>query len=422
MLRRGPVSHEEMDAVYRAACADPTAHGARDAALLALFFYQQLKQRDLFRLEYSAFDLSSRTLRTNLGDLSLGPETALAVCRWLSVRGRTYGPLINPVRRPCQVSLHAADSSLLSCVLRKRAAECRVVEFSADDVTRTRKLVQKGLWHGRSVSTSATPPPGVAAPSARLRDSQQLVVRVLSRCSQASRKPLLRSLDEVAARVSGGAHSAHTLDWKAVAPAQLAQASCSGSTGLRRSNFVRNAVAKLVLEGVRAGMMSPDFLVALNSCCTRRESSPQLLGVADVERMIANCKPRVSTEGLRDAVLIALLWETGLPVRELLAVSKTDLTGGVSCIHQPGTSWDHCLRATLKEVLPEWLLGLPEGAEGVLVTINRLGVPTTRRMNEDQVRKVLDRRARQSALERILPATLRSSAVHAAFGSRVIPP
>jgi integrase/recombinase XerD len=136
----------ELAALARACVADAGPSGARDLALLAIWRVAGLRRgelADLLLADYRPGDPPTLAIRRGKGnkgrELPLNADAAVAVGRWLRLRGRRDGALfcridrwghLDPQRRG--LSPHALYKILL-----KRAAEAGIAHASPHDFRRT---------------------------------------------------------------------------------------------------------------------------------------------------------------------------------------------------------------------------------------------------------------------------------------------
>jgi site-specific recombinase XerD len=147
----------ELRALFAACAADQTAAGARDTAALALLYAAGLRRSELVSLDLADYDpetgaLTVRSGKGNKGRVvyaTNGAATALA--RWIEQRGSAPGPLFIPVwsgRRPLYRRMSDPNVRVL---LKKRAKEAGVADFSPHDLRRT--FVGDLLEAGADIST-----------------------------------------------------------------------------------------------------------------------------------------------------------------------------------------------------------------------------------------------------------------------------
>lgn len=399
---------------------DGSVYGARDAATLCLFLREHVGYHELPRLQYWHYDRQSATLSFRNGEpIAVSNETSSALDRWLEVRGSSQGPLINPVRRPNRVVFKTVPASLLGSVFKRRVPQAGVAHFTPDDVIRTRAMPATGHWFGRNATSVTVHRRKIAPdPAPALRESQSLVVRLLARCCYSSRNGLLARLDYIACRLSGGKAKAHTLAWTSIPIEEFVRV-CRhfDEMGFRQAQLMRNALRSLVREGIAAGVMDKRAAEALKSCCPRRatEAAAAHLQVADIREMMDICESEGGSLGLRDSVLIGLLWETGLGISDLLALKAANCGQDVKCVHHPRGAERQCLRGELLHALSKWRQNLPLGAEKILVAVSQGGTISSNGMSPGQLARVLEYRGKNAGFGRLLSSTVRASTMGAAM-------
>jgi site-specific recombinase XerD len=136
------LSDGEIVALFRACAADPTAAGARDAAVLALLRLG-LRRAEIAALELGNLDLGAGKVRV-LGkgrreravDLLNGAAAALE--DWVTVRGSRPGPLLLAVRKGGHVDRTAGISgAAIAQILARRAEQAGVTACTPHDLRRT---------------------------------------------------------------------------------------------------------------------------------------------------------------------------------------------------------------------------------------------------------------------------------------------
>lgn len=133
----------ELKALFAACAADTGTAGRRDAALLAVLYGAGLRRAELVALDLADYnaDSGALTVRSGKGNKARqvyatnGARTALA--QWLKTRGADPGPLFLPIARGGRVQGRRMTDQAVLVILRKRAEEAGVKQFSPHDLRRT---------------------------------------------------------------------------------------------------------------------------------------------------------------------------------------------------------------------------------------------------------------------------------------------
>ncbi len=133
----------EMLALSSVCASDSTPAGARDAALIAVLYTCGLRRSELVNLDVADLDISSgkltirggkgrkdRTVYASNGALS-------ALTDWLTVRGDSAGALFCPVNKAGRIRIKPMTSQAVYNLLKRRAAQAHVKDFSPHDFRRT---------------------------------------------------------------------------------------------------------------------------------------------------------------------------------------------------------------------------------------------------------------------------------------------
>lgn len=146
----------EIKSLLMVCAADPSAAGARDAAMLALLRVCGLRRAELCALDVSDFEPTTGELKIlgkrnkqRLAYVTNGAADALA--DWLAVRGSAPGPLFCPVNRGGRITIRRMHPEAVFNLLAKRAAQANVKELSPHDLRRT--FVSDLLDAGADIST-----------------------------------------------------------------------------------------------------------------------------------------------------------------------------------------------------------------------------------------------------------------------------
>ncbi len=139
------------------ACAnDPTHAGARDAAIIALLYGAGLRRTEVAGLDREHYTSETGELRvTGKGSkermLYITNGAAEALADWVAIRGEDPGPLFCPVNKGGRILRRRMSGQAIYDMLRKRAAEAGVRDFSPHDMRRT--FISDLLDAGADIST-----------------------------------------------------------------------------------------------------------------------------------------------------------------------------------------------------------------------------------------------------------------------------
>ena len=133
---------EEIARLFATCSTDPTAKGARDAALLAVFYGCGLRRGELARLDIDDFDPEDNSILV-LGKRGKRRTVYLteAGCKhleaWLQHRGDGDGPLFCPIRQNGEIPLTRMRGESIAYILRRRQEEAGIEHFSPHDLRRS---------------------------------------------------------------------------------------------------------------------------------------------------------------------------------------------------------------------------------------------------------------------------------------------
>jgi integrase len=144
-------------AALMAACAnDHTAAGARDAAIIGTLYVGGLRRSEIPTLDVGDYtsptgDMVVRGKGHKERVVYVNNGAGEALSDWLAVRGPEPGPLFLPVNKGGHLQRRRMSSQAVYGLLRKRAAEAGVRDFSPHDFRRT--FVGDLLDAGADIST-----------------------------------------------------------------------------------------------------------------------------------------------------------------------------------------------------------------------------------------------------------------------------
>jgi site-specific recombinase XerD len=143
-LPRGrALNSSELQAIFGACGNDPTAAGAKDAALLAVLFGAGLRRSEAVALDVADYDQETGALTVRSGKgkkariayATNGSREALEA--WLQVRGEEAGPLFMPVLKSGKIVPRRLTDEAVRFMLLKRASEAGIEHLSPHDLRRS---------------------------------------------------------------------------------------------------------------------------------------------------------------------------------------------------------------------------------------------------------------------------------------------
>ncbi len=143
-LPRGrALSTGELRSLFRVCGDDPTPAGRRDAAMLAVLYGAGLRRSEVVSLDVGDYEPESGTVtvrqgkgrKDRTGYAANGAQEALE--GWLAIRGEEPGPLFLPIDKGGTVHHRRMTDQSVLVVLRKRAGQAGVPQFSPHDLRRT---------------------------------------------------------------------------------------------------------------------------------------------------------------------------------------------------------------------------------------------------------------------------------------------
>jgi len=142
-LPRGrELSSGEISALMQACENDKTSAGVRDAAIIAVMYVGGLRREEVTTLDISDYDHDTgkmiiRGKRQKERTAYLQNGAGRAIEDWLNIRGTIEGALFNPINKGGKVTTRRLTNQAIYNMLKKRAEEAGVSEFSPHDLRRT---------------------------------------------------------------------------------------------------------------------------------------------------------------------------------------------------------------------------------------------------------------------------------------------
>jgi integrase len=142
-LKGRALSSEEINAIMAVCEAEETVIAKRDLALIAILRCSGLRRGELVNLQWRDYSPQQGSLKVRRGKAGqsrlvyLSQEACQYLERWLDARGRYQGALLCAVQKGGRVEIRYLCSDAVLKVLRKRAGQAGVPEFSPHDFRRT---------------------------------------------------------------------------------------------------------------------------------------------------------------------------------------------------------------------------------------------------------------------------------------------
>ncbi len=147
----------EIGALLRVCANDPSAAGARDGALVAVFAGAGLRRAEVAALQIADYvgEQGMLTIRSGKGRKDrmtyLGVGAMEVVADWITVRGNVPGALFCPVDKAGTVTIRTMTAQSLMEALAKRGQQAGLAPFSPHDLRRT--FISELLDAGADIAT-----------------------------------------------------------------------------------------------------------------------------------------------------------------------------------------------------------------------------------------------------------------------------
>jgi len=133
---------EELLRLFQTCSADYSPAGIRDGAILAVLYGLGLRRSELITLDIANYDPEHGTLaihgKGNKPRLGYVLEQVKVLMEsWIAVRGESDGPIFVPVTKGGNLNYHRLTPQAVALIVKKRAAEAEVEEFSCHDLRRS---------------------------------------------------------------------------------------------------------------------------------------------------------------------------------------------------------------------------------------------------------------------------------------------
>lgn len=144
------LTDEELSSLLRACEVDPSPAGIRDAAILGVMYGTGIRRSELAALRLADYadgvlKVRGKGNKSRLAYVVGEPRSLLE--RWMETRGTAEGGLFVPIVKSGRVGTRPISAESLHGILRARALEAGIPEFSPHDLRRTcaTRLLEKGV-------------------------------------------------------------------------------------------------------------------------------------------------------------------------------------------------------------------------------------------------------------------------------------
>lgn len=142
LLRGRALSSGEIGALMQACANDEGPAGVRDAALIAVLYACGLRRAEVVALDLAAYNAESGELvvrgkGNRERNLFLDNGAFDALAGWLEVRGDEPGPVFVPIDKAGRIGTGRMTAQAVYKMLKKRAAQAKVKDFSPHDLRRS---------------------------------------------------------------------------------------------------------------------------------------------------------------------------------------------------------------------------------------------------------------------------------------------
>ena len=403
--RNYPVDRADLDAVMRAAAADQSARGSRDAAILALLFDAGLGSSNVTALNLSDVDCADSIVRRREPEGAHHPshvtrQVKEALSCWIRSRGLDSGPLFHPILRPDRIAKRRITASIITSLVARRAMEARVRPFSPDDIVRSRAFGLCGQWKANCCGPMQSTDP-ISASDHPV--SRELVIRYLACLGPTARRNAHEALTALA--IALGGTDALTFCWSKVRPEDFKPSKPAKRLVPHRLRTNAKKGLFAIVEQAHALGLMPQ--AAYDSICQvrwDRNAAPvekRTLSWGDMMALFVACLSGPSSAHRRDGGLFALIWSERIGASG--AVSYPNLSAAMRN--------SDSLPAVVTEAMSRW--GSARGASPgpLLLSLTRTGQINDRPMTVNSVAFAFRRRSQEAGIGNVTIDDLRRLAM-----------
>lgn len=225
-----------------------------------------------------------------------------------------------------------------------------------------------------------------------------------------------KALNAIARLLSSGECDALTLDWAAI---RYQHTAAIRSVLMERyapatANRMLCALRRTLKEAQRLGLMSGDDYARAVDIASVRGDSPlrgRVLKTSEMAALFRVCKHDSSAAGARDAALIAILAGAGLRRSEAVALDLADFDSDINSLQVRQGKGRKSRTVYLPDgaavVLMTWLMLRGSEPGALLCPVRRGGHTVIRRMTDQAVMLIIQKRAEQASVAALSPHDFR---------------
>lgn len=249
----------------------------------------------------------------------------------------------------------------------------------------------------------------------------------LSGLTSGSRRTMRHTLNAIARLLSGGECDAMTLDWAAL---RYQHTAAIRSVLMERyapatANRMLCALRRTLKEAQRLGLMSADDYARAVDIASVRGDSPlrgRVLKASDLAALFRACKHDSSPAGTRDAALIAILAGAGLRRSEAVALDLADFEPDINSLQVRQGKGRKSRTVYLPDgaaaVLMAWFVVRGDQPGALLCPVRRGGHIVIRRMTDQAVMLIIQKRAEQAGIVALSPHDFRRTFITELLNSK----
>lgn len=234
--------------------------------------------------------------------------------------------------------------------------------------------------------------------------------------SDGSRSTMQQSLNAIAAMLTNGTCDAYTLNWAALKYQHTSaiQAALLEKYAPATANKMMCALRRVLKEARKLGYLSAEDLavaVDLPSIKDSKKLRGRALNQSEIAALMEVCTLDPTTQGVRDAALIAILRGAGLRRAEVVKLELRDFNPNTGALQVRGGKGDKDRLVYLPEsaitFLENWLSVRGRTTGALLCPISKWGKIEHRHMTPQAVLLIVQKRATEAGVESFSPHDFR---------------